>query len=692
MPIPHFFSVERQGYTKVSDLFADVMKDMIDNGFVLKNSSNDYPLKSWKANINASGTWYVGNTFYVTSGVRPINPLGIRRPAPTITVTSVINESTGLKVGTSGAKGTVASLTDVMAKYDFPIWTDVPTGNVRLWKSADTSDSNNGTNVYVTFSEKTISRDSLGVISDAPMFYSFVLEAGPLIDPLNGTVDPNSSVGAPLSEADRQPWRIRFDITDEQKVNGSVATKLQMDYDAELGRVKISQITDDDGDVVDNVGSMGGVQPGGVFSDEDLNQGFYNRKKRVSDSPQTFPLNYQLTITNRGFFLGVWEGSWSTIRAANTTRSNYFNWVLVQRPVDRVTGATLTKGKAPVFHVNSVNYKYYKQIVREVDILHPTSGPSSIPGAGNLVVMGYKSSKPSDWKVNIAPDSRGDTIDFMDQTTWEDGVTIYDSTGLPISKLKAWFGNGAMFNSGNANLSSRPITTVDIKNQPITYNTLLPGDWSYTAPNILAYRVLADQHSPDNHMIFNGTEQIALTEDKTYLLSFPHNLTTPRFRYTEELDMIGATSSDVVMAGQDIQFTTYAEWGPRTYRALPANSALNTGFRIAALTAPMGPKWVTNAGKLRNVSPGESVNILLEALKIPDEDRGPITFELIRGQLPTGIQLIFDDPGYRLAGTVEEMDYDEATDVKFTISARNAAADGDGGYALRDFWFRYVPV
>lgn len=62
-----------------------------------------------------------------------------------------------------------------------------------------------------------------------------------------------------------------------------------------------------------------------------------------------------------------------------------------------------------------------------------------------------------------------------------------------------------------------------------------------------------------------------------------HNLATPRFRYSEELDMLGQTSADVCMAGTDIKFTAYSETLPRTYRALPANNPYNTGLRVAVI-------------------------------------------------------------------------------------------------------------
>ena len=45
-----------------------------------------------------------------------------------------------------------------------------------------------------------------------PSHFSFALEAGPLVDPLNdGTLSPE----------DRQPWRLSFEVIEEQKVKGS---------------------------------------------------------------------------------------------------------------------------------------------------------------------------------------------------------------------------------------------------------------------------------------------------------------------------------------------------------------------------------------------------------------------------------------------------------------------------------------
>jgi hypothetical protein len=701
--IPNFFSVERKGYTKVSDVFYDVMQDMLANGFTQVNCSNalkDQPVTFWKSTVvESSGGKTVGTKLYILDGTRPIYA-GSTRPAPYVQVTSV------------NSAGNVTGVSDVIADYDFPIWTAAPTGAVYCSTSA-TAVANAGVKISLAnvtaLSDRTTSTAN---VAYAPMRFSFTLEAGGNVDPLNGEIDPNSLTGEALADSAKQPWRIQFVVAEEQKVSGSVATKLQMSYDEVAGRISISQITDDYGTVIDNVGAMGAAQPGGIFTDSDLNQGFYNRKLRVANQASTFPLSYMLSITDRGFFLGVYEGSWSVIRAATSPNSNYFNWVLVQRPVDRGTGRTLTAGKAPVFHINSVNYKYYKAVVREADILHPTSGPSPLPGTGNLTVgitswaanakslssaeitsittnpppagtiIGVTTASKLSWFANLVTDTRDGSQAYWGNT-YPLGTSLYDGAGNLIGTVVSVPSPEGM-GANVALMQAKPTATS------------VNSDYFTSPPNIAAMRVLADVHSPDSHAIFNSAEQVSLTEDKTYLLSFPHNLTTPRFRYTEELDMVGTTSADVVMSGQDIQFKTYGESGPRTYRALPANAALNTGLRMAVVWAPQGPKWTGPNGEvsptdLGPITAGAQPGTILTADPVPvnagEDPRATPTFRLERGSLPQGLSVAKVGDQWQISGTVNQADYTENTVIKFTLAAVNQE---DTGYSLKDFFFTYI--
>ena len=83
----------------------------------------------------------------------------------------------------------------------------------------------------------------------------------------------------------------------------------------------------------------------------------------TKDLSASYPMSYYLAITPRGMFLSVWEGGPSDVNGM------YYSWVLVQRPVDRDTGAVITTGKAPLFCVNSVGNKINRFVVREADVI-----------------------------------------------------------------------------------------------------------------------------------------------------------------------------------------------------------------------------------------------------------------------------------------------------------------------------------
>jgi len=299
-----------------------------------------------------------------------------------------------------------------------------------------------------------------------------------------------------------QPWRVCFQVLENVTTPASgsqmlcvyAATELQLPNNG-----VIYKVTDSSGTHVDWAGLIGNVWSNPATKRPDRfssDQGFYNREARIKDSPNNYPINYSLTITNRGIFLGMWEGNWSTLQLStvDTTKDNFFNWFLIQRPVNRLTGKVVTTGRCPVFCINGVGFKYWKFIVREEDVLHPTTGP---------VNSQYRKADP-----------------------------LSDAISDPV-------------------------------NTP--------------------YRVPADYHTIDSFAILNTTSQISLTEDSKYLLSFLNNLTTPRFRYPDELDMIGQTSADVVGQGVELSITPYGQTLPSTYRALPANNKYNTGMRICVI-------------------------------------------------------------------------------------------------------------
>lgn len=289
-----------------------------------------------------------------------------------------------------------------------------------------------------------------------------ILEATSAVDPLSST----------------QPWRVAFNLINEQSVGMYVATPLQLTDDG-----TIATLTDSSAKVLGFTGSVGKLDA--KYDEKSVPAiGFVNRSIRmgvgsttptpVGTTPLTnpqnaFPLNYRLTISDHGFFLGSWEGNWASVIFQNAVDS-YTNWVVVQRPVNKLTGAPLVTGRCPVFCVNKVDSSYWKFVVREADIPHPTPP------------------------------------------------------------------------------------------------------------------VIANAHSEDNFRVINTQNQVSISEDKTYLISFINNLNTPRFRYTEELDLVGVVSADVVIESIPLQLTAFGK--ARTYIALPGSNDYNTGVKILVMTNP----------------------------------------------------------------------------------------------------------
>jgi hypothetical protein len=111
--------------------------------------------------------------------------------------------------------------------------------------------------------------------------------------------------------------------------------------------------------------------------------GFINRINLDRLSGLAIPLSYELTVTQKGIFIGLWD----VLSEQNGKR---FNWIVVQRSVDRISGGirgrarTTETGKVgtfltntqnsvgPVYCVNSINNLYYQFIVREEDQGGPT--------------------------------------------------------------------------------------------------------------------------------------------------------------------------------------------------------------------------------------------------------------------------------------------------------------------------------
>lgn len=93
----------------------------------------------------------------------------------------------------------------------------------------------------------------------------------------------------------------------------------------------------------------------------------------------------------------------------------------------------------------------------------------------------------------------------------------------------------------------------------------------------------AEINQEDSDAIINSENQVSLSEDQKYIVTFPARLNTNRFSYSYELDMIGFTSADVVSNGTIVPLTVYGEPTNREYLALKSSGSSNTGVRIVVL-------------------------------------------------------------------------------------------------------------
>uniref|UniRef100_A0AB39CDK2 Tail sheath n=1 Tax=Pseudomonas phage HRDY3 TaxID=3236930 RepID=A0AB39CDK2_9VIRU len=193
--------------------------------------------------------------------------------------------------------------------------------------------------------------------------FKVTVEAGPLVDPLNATELQN-----------KQPWRLQIEVFDKHTCGITAGSQqaLRTDGSASYGTQGTTTKT-----LKGPLGAIGGYytknpSDPATFAPDPTKpeEGFINRTSRVvlgsNDISDSFPMTYSLSITNRGIVLCVWEDYTSDNGATA------ISWFVVQRPVDRVTGATIQTGKAPVFGLFGVAGKVQRFTVREADVLRPS--------------------------------------------------------------------------------------------------------------------------------------------------------------------------------------------------------------------------------------------------------------------------------------------------------------------------------
>lgn len=227
-----------------------------------------------------------------------------------------------------------------------------------------------------------------------------------------------------------------------------------------------------------------------------FNEVWLNRRVNLG-SELAYPMNYTLTLTNRGIFLSIWEDNQEEVPGELIPSTGYTNkeevfgnsplrWFLVQRSVDRVLGH-----------------------IRGGEALRGNADPVS------------------------------------------------ETSRCPVF---------AVFGSG-------------IPNQ---FRKFVVRELDVLTPSPKKFVTLATEDSP---AMINKFQQQSLTETGEFVVTFVNNLSTSRYRYGDELDMLGTVGAEVVGPGTAINVKVYGETNNRTYTALYANQRFGKGMRLMALTA-----------------------------------------------------------------------------------------------------------
>jgi hypothetical protein len=129
-------------------------------------------------------------------------------------------------------------------------------------------------------------------------------------------------------------------------------------------------------------------------------------------------------------------------------------------------------------------------------------------------------------------------------------------------------------------------------------NSVNGNFWKFTVRehdnSVPGNRKDATTNSADSGAVINPYQQQSLTENGEYVITFLNNLNSSRFKYGDEMDMLGTVSSDVVGGGSQIDVSVYSEAGKRSYRALWSSGSYGTKMRIMVVANVPNPNqpWV----------------------------------------------------------------------------------------------------
>lgn len=140
---------------------------------------------------------------------------------------------------------------------------------------------------------------------------------------------------------------------------------------------------------------------------------------------------------------------------------------------------------------------------------------------------------------------------------------------------------GAAANNPLNETSRCPVYCISGSGAPQKFTKFIVREADIVSPS---RKKFASVQSEDQGALLNPYPQQSLTESGEFVVTFINNLSTPRFKYSDELDMLGTVGADVVGAGTEILVTVYDEPEKRQYTALYSTERYGTGMRLMVLT------------------------------------------------------------------------------------------------------------
>lgn len=274
------------------------------------------------------------------------------------------------------------------------------------------------------------------------------------------------------------------------------------------------------------------------FRNKKKGSGWFKRFPKTEPVLQgSYPFSYRLTMTERGIFLYIHDD-------AASDQADDYAWLAVQRTVNNETGVTRTDegSKFPLHTMYSCSRD---------SIYFRDAGVYFSQEAANL-------------------QNAENTVD-----------TVYDESG------------------NTYNLSNLDNSKTFYILSPYDREDYLADE--YTAKNIWRFvarefdilkptdvHKFATRHQVDSNAVINPLEQLSITDENRFVITFPTGLTTQRFMYPkEEMDLICFSSAEVVAESSNIPMTTYKYDGTsidkRRYQGMRSTAAFGNGMRIMAL-------------------------------------------------------------------------------------------------------------